>query len=244
MLNFLLALQFLTVLPTKIKRVYAAALAKSLVFFPLAGVFLGVSLAAFNYFFGLCGIPERSADIIIVVMLAVLTGGMHLDGLADTCDALFSRKNREEMLRIMRDSHSGAMGVIAIACALLLKISLLWALSPQQKAPALILACALSRWSMVMAIFVFPYARQEGKALPYFSGINRKIFFTASAIAVASIYLAGGGNSIFIALSAAALTALLGRGISRKLGGITGDSLGAINEINEIFALFLFLCLR
>ncbi|MBU1998800.1 MAG: adenosylcobinamide-GDP ribazoletransferase, partial [Candidatus Omnitrophica bacterium] len=114
MIHFILALQFLTVFPVRIKNIRKEQFAASLTYFPLVGLGLGLILAGSYRLLSLLRVEESALSGIAVVLLIILTGALHLDGLADTCDAFLSRKNRGQMLAIMRDSHIGAMGVIGL----------------------------------------------------------------------------------------------------------------------------------
>src|SRR3989338_5804758 len=125
MSSFLFALQFLTIIPVNIRHIDEKRSAKAVIFFPLVGLFLGLILAAVNNLLLFFKFEGLLINTILVISLAILTGGLHLDGLADTFDALLSRKNKEQMLEIMRDSHIGAMGVLSLISVILLKISLL-----------------------------------------------------------------------------------------------------------------------
>ena len=172
--NFLLALQFLTILPIRVNPAPARMglvkdageknMAYAAAYFPLVGLLLGAILVLVNALLGVLNIPLMTANIILVVALLIITGGMHLDGLSDTADALLSGKSKDEMLSIMRDPHIGVMGTISIISILFLKITFLFSINPSLIPTALILICVLSRWSLVFSLFLFPYARQEGKA--------------------------------------------------------------------------------
>lgn len=238
MIPFLLAWQFLSIIPVKVKKASDQDLAQSLVYFPVVGLLLGLILAGLKIILGALGMNPLSSVMILVVSLIILTGGIHLDGLADTLDAFASRKNKDEMLAIMRDSRIGVMGVLGIASALLVKIALLFSFRNSLLPLALILSCLVSRWALACSIFLFPYARKEGKAGAYFSGMTRKIFTLCTIITLACLLIFSGLSGLLIIIICAAGIYLLGRFSCRKIGGLTGDVLGAINEIAEILVLF------
>ncbi len=235
----LLSIEFLTIFPVRAKP-SSGDLSSSTIFFPVAGLFLGC-IAALAGGLLLKVMPPFAAAAITILFLTLLTGGFHLDGLADTSDAFYAGKNRDDILRIMRDSRVGAMGVLAIVSALLLKITFLGLFSRGQMFKALIAMPVLSRWSMTEAIFLFRYAREEGKAKIFFDGMNWKKFSASTLISAAlAIWLFGVRGLLLIFLLALA-TFIIGESFRRKIGGLTGDTLGAINEINEILILiFLF----
>lgn len=242
MKSFLFALQFLTIIPVRIQHINEKITSRSLVYFPLVGLVLGLILAGIDNLLLYFNLEQLSINIVLVVSLIILTGGLHLDGLSDSCDALLSRKDREEMLKIMRDSHIGVMGVLAIISILLLKIAFLFSLNLNTKVSALLLMCILSRWSLVLAMFIFNYARLEGKAKAFFAGMNLKVFILSTAIALATAVVFGQIRGLFIMAIVAAATYVMARFIKSKLGGITGDTLGATNEIMEVIIL-LTICL-
>jgi adenosylcobinamide-GDP ribazoletransferase len=236
--SFLLALQFLTIIPIKIKQLTKKTIANAITFFPLAGLLLGAVLAVADYLLGLFLAQQLFINVILVILLVVLTGGIHLDGLADSADALFSNKNKVEMLSIMRDSHIGVMGALSLICIILLKVALLSSIKSVPLANSLILTCVLSRWSMVLAIFLFPYTRKEGRAKEFKEGINLKIFIQATVITIiCALVIRGFWGLLFTALVAVFVYSM-GRFTSDKIGGITGDTLGAINELTEVVTLF------
>ncbi len=237
MIGFLLAIQFLTVFPIKIKRINDKDLAGSVKYFPLVGLLLGLFFAGLNKSLLILNFPEISANIILVVALVIITAGMHLDGLSDTADAFLSGKPKEEMLAIMRDSHVGVMGALSLISIILLKIGLLSSVSTSLKTIALLLMCVLSRWSVVLSMFLFDYARQEGKARAFMQGMNLKIFVFSSIIVFVLAFSIWQMKGLFALLIVAGCTYLGGRFASRKIGGITGDILGATIELMEIVTL-------
>jgi adenosylcobinamide-GDP ribazoletransferase len=242
MKGLLLALQFLTIAPVRFKHVAEKEIGRSMVYFPVVGLVIGLCLAAANRLLNSLGLPRLSIDIITVICLAIFTAGMHLDGLADTCDAVLSGKNREEMLKIMRDPHSGVMGVLAVICAMLLKISLLYSVSAPVKPAALILMCVLSRWSMVLAISISPYARTEGKARVFFKSKSVSVFIFCTCLAIGLAFASAAIKGIWLLFWVAAVVYITAAGINKKIGGITGDTLGAINEAAEV-AVLLGVCI-
>lgn len=238
MTSFLLALQFLTKFPIKIKSVDDKKIADSLIYFPVAGLFIGLAMTGINCLLGFLNFPRLAADTILVVSLIAITGGIHLDGLADTSDALLSVRSKDEMLKIMRDPRAGTMGVLSLICIILLKITLLLSINISVKANILVLMCVLSRWSMVFSTCTFAYARQEGKAKIYMQGANRKIFFLATLITLLIVFFSFYFKGILIWAIAAGTTYLINRFIAKKIDGLTGDTIGAVSEINETLTLF------
>lgn len=238
MVSFLLALQFLTIIPVKIKHINEKQMSESMVYFPFVGVLLGLILAVSDKLLYFLNLGTFATNTILVILLVVLTAGIHLDGLADTADAFLSRKSKDDMLKIMRDSHIGVMGVLSLISIILLKISFLSSISISLKTVSLVLMCILSRWVLVFAMFLFPYARQEGKAKIFIQGMNFKIFILATIIALICVVTIWKIKGLIILGIIAISAYIIGRFINNKIGGITGDTLGAINELTEVIVLF------
>ncbi len=239
MRKVLLALQFLTILPVKARVINDKELGRALIYFPFVGLLISLFLLGLNSFLKVFNLEGFALNTILVVFLTGLNGGLHLDGLSDTFDGLLSVKVREEKLKIMRDPHIGAMGVISIICVLLLKIAFLTAVSQSLKPAAIILMCVISRWSMVYSIYSFPYARQDGKAKVFIDNINKNIFILATLVSAVFVYSAWQINGLLILAIAGGGANLFSNFITRKIGGITGDTLGALNELSEVFILLL-----
>lgn len=215
-----------------------------MIWFPVVGFLLGAILICVNNAAAFLGFNVLPCAVFLVISLIIITGGLHMDGLADTCDAFLSRKDKEGMLLVMRDSRIGAMGVLGVACVLLMKIALLLSINRFLLPYALVLMCALSRWAMVFIIFCFPYARPEGKAKNFIEGITAKIFVLATGITMGSIVLIGSAKSVIIMAFVAIIAYLVGAAAKKKIGGITGDTLGAANELLEITTLIAVLAVQ
>jgi len=237
--SFLLAAQFLTILPLKIKGVTEEKIASAMVYFPVVGLLFGLMLWGINALLYILNFPALAINIILTIALIIITGGIHLDGVSDTVDALASGKAKERMLEIMRDPHIGVMGVLSLISIILLKISLLSSVSVSSKPIALLLMCALSRWSAAWVIFLFPYARQEGKARVFIQGMNLKIFILSLIVTFIFAFAIWRVKGLLVLLIIAGCSYLNGKIIARKIGGITGDTLGANIEFTEIIALFI-----
>ncbi len=212
-------------------------LARSMACFPLVGLLLGAILYGLSRAIVLV-FPERIADLGCLLALVLLTGGLHLDGLADTTDAFFSREDRQRMLEIMRESQIGPMGAVAIVFALLLKFELLSGLSPQVKGPALILMPVIARWTVVFQAAMLPYARASqglGTAFNRYVGIREAFLSTIfTLLIVLGLRQLRGLWSMALVLL---LSLLFIQYTRRKIAGATGDTMGAGIEIAEIATL-------
>lgn len=239
-MGLLVALGFLTALPLPAREVKPTALGRASAYFPLVGLLLGLALVALDALLGLIW-PGAIADAGLVLALVLLTGGFHLDGLMDSCDGLFGRRDPARRLEIMRDSRVGSFGVLGAVCTLLLLYAALGELTRPWRWGALLVAPTLGRWAMVLAIWRFPYARPEGLGRAFKDGVGPWQVAVASliAVAVACGALGLGGVAAFVVAGAAAL--LIGAFVCTRIPGLTGDSYGAINEVVQIVSLLTIL---
>ena len=234
-MSFLAAVQFLTAIPLSLLRnrvASASELRRSLAFFPLVGALLGLTLVGVDKAFAEI-FPRVAASALVLVVWVVLTGALHMDGLMDTFDGLFGGRTPERRLEIMKDPHIGSFGVTAAIGILLLKWSALISLNSPVRLGALVLAVTVSRWTMVLAINRFRYLRAEGVGRVFADGLTRveTVVAAASAFAISGVFLGWAG----VGLAAGGTLAALGMAfyIRSKIGGMVGDSYGAINEIVE-----------
>lgn len=235
--SFLLALQFLTIIPIRVKEEAEEKLSCTLVYFPVVGLLLGLILSGLNFILTQLSFYPLLINTILVVALIILTGALHLDGLADTLDALASGKDRQGMLEIMRDPHIGTMGALGLVSVVLLKIAILSSLDNNIKNMALIFMCVLSRWSLIAAIYLFPYARNEGKAKAFFGNLNLKELIFPTAFTLFFVCLIWRWRGLLVFAVALIFMYISNRYAAKRIGGITGDVLGATLELNEVFIL-------
>jgi adenosylcobinamide-GDP ribazoletransferase len=241
--GFLLALQFLTKIT--LKRDIAATpqeIGRSGMWFPVVGLVLGLVLVGLNILLG-PRLPEIVVSIILVLTLIALSGGLHLDGFIDSVDGLYAGATPQEVLEVMGDTKVGSMGVIALFGLLLLKTFSLNALDSPYKNAALLIMPVLGRWCMLYAASRYTYARQEaGLGQVFTQENNLQRFITASIFPIFVTLLLMRFMGVWLVLlvffSAVGLAGIL----SKRIGGMTGDSLGAINEVMEV-AVLLFLLL-
>jgi adenosylcobinamide-GDP ribazoletransferase len=203
--------------------------------FPLVGLLLGALSVAAGAVAGLLW-GDGVRAVVVVLVLVALTGGLHLDGLADTFDAVGSWRSRERKLEIMRDSRIGTMGVLALVAVLGLKVAFLAAAGERWWIAALV-APVLGRWAGVVAILAFPSAREGGLGRTFRDAAGPLAGWVATAIAVTvSIAVGAVAGAVAVAL-VGLVTAVIGRAWTRSLDGLTGDTYGAITEIGEVVAL-------
>lgn len=238
---FLTAISVLTILPLNRNRAVSEQdLARSVVYFPLVGLFIGFLLMAVTLWLSPILSPGPLAAVLLVMSM-LLTGGLHLDGLADLCDGLAAGGDRERILSVMKDSHVGAFGVMGLVIVLLLKYSLFHEVIRQGWLRSFLIMGVLSRWAMVLAAFSGRYAREEGTARPFIGQIRWPWFIGSTAITVGSAWMIFKGPGL-LALSSVFLFVLLFLYyLKLKIGGLTGDALGALNEVIEVLVLlFIF----
>ncbi len=232
-----LALSFLTLLPVGPGRAVAPeSVAESFAYFPLGGFIIGAALAAEDWMLGFAFGPALKS-VLVVMTLAAITGAVHLDGLADTFDALGAGRDRERALDILRDSAIGSFGAIAMFFVLALKIAALTALGAPARWGALYFAAGFARWAMVAVSWKLDYLRKQGAGSAMLAAGGSRNFAFASAITIVaaalvpSLRMVGAG-------AAAMIAAFAMRWFYRRwLGGVTGDLIGATGEIVEVAVL-------
>jgi adenosylcobinamide-GDP ribazoletransferase len=236
---FFIALQFFTRLPIPAWVGFEASwLQHASRYFPLVGCVVA-AIAAAVYFIAALVLPAPVAAVLSTAASIYLTGAFHEDGFADTCDGLGGGMTRERVLEIMKDSRVGAYGAIGIVCMLATKLSALAMLPPRLAVGALFLAHPLSRLAAASLIWKLDYVRGEGKAKPLAQQMSSTEFAIAAITALlpAPILLATGWitpGALLASLLAAVLAAVwLGRKLQLRLGGYTGDCLGAVQQLAE-----------
>jgi len=245
MKNFLRALSFLTILPVGQNQLSGGKeLARSMAFFPLVGLVIGLILSAGYYLFSLF-LPHSITLWATVGLLAFLTRGLHLDGLADTLDGLASGGPKERILEVMRDSRIGAFGVIGLVLLIGGKYLALDQLSNAFIPYSLILMAVMGRNSMVLVCFRSPYARPgEGLAKPFTANLRYREMAFSLATAFGIALLAMGVKGILVFLGVGLFSLGYRFFFIKKLGGVTGDILGGVNELSELLCLILLVILE
>jgi len=241
------AAAFLTALPIPFASVHSnpvERLNRALGWFPLIGALIGW-ITAVIVSWGVSFWSEEVGSLLGLAAMVGLTGGLHLDGFTDTLDGWAARTDRAETLRVMRDSRIGAIGAIGLVLLMSLKWMLLKSIPLHRLAPVLICSCALSRWGMVVSAKLFPYVPGEsGLGKLATTGKAGWQLLAAGGLAFGlSLVCLGPAQGIGSILLAGAVVLSLNPLMVRRLGGITGDTLGAVNEVVEL-SLLLFLSIR
>jgi adenosylcobinamide-GDP ribazoletransferase len=230
------AFAFLTRLPVWSGPLRDEDLGRSVAFFPVVGLVLGLVLTGLGSVLGGVLSPTLTA-VVLVALLAALTGGLHLDGVADVFDALGGGQgDRQRMLDIMKDSRIGAHGAAALVLLLVAKVAAVAELVARRDLLGLLVFPAVARWAVTPAIVFHPYARAEGTGRA-FNG-EARVREVAGATALLALALAAVGIRLVApaagALAAASLFALW---LRCRLGGLTGDVYGASIELAEVVTL-------
>jgi adenosylcobinamide-GDP ribazoletransferase len=228
------ALSFLTVLPVPGKKVLEGSSA----YYPLAGWFIGGVL----YLVWTAGrdLPQMVRASIAVAVWELLSRGLHIDALADTADAFLAGGSRERVLRIMDDSRTGAFGIMAIALLLLGKFALLSSLKFDAARDAMLCGAVMGRYTLSLLCCCFRPAKDEGLGSIIISSSGIAVFVTATLIGAAPVAVLFRWNALY-ACSGLAVSILFSLYARWKIGGITGDILGASLEAAELASLFSFL---
>lgn len=227
------ALRFLTIAP--IPGSWGSAeedLARSVPWFPVIGLVLGLAAAALAWVLWLVAPPMVCAGALVVALVS-FSGCMHLDGLADTADGLLSSRSRERALAIMKDSHVGAMGVMAIVGAQLLKFAALASLSAEAIWGASLLMPLAGRCALVLHLAFLPYARTSGLASAFYRRRPRRAAIWAAGILAATAWCVLGSRGLVVWLACMAVTLAFSGYVYHRIGGASGDTLGAVCEIVE-----------
>lgn len=236
---YIIALQFLTIIPLPFSvRCEKEDLGRSTALFPLAGLTIGALLVLLDWLVS-PWLARPLCDALLVTALAAITGGLHLDGLADVCDGLAARGGRERFLAVMKDSQVGAVGAVGLVLGLLLKWQALVAVAPGLKWQALLLFPVLARFGQVLALTGARHARQDGLGALFVQGSGLVALSIAFITALAAGVTLLGIKGIVPLVAVSLLTAAGRLFFQRRLGGLTGDTIGCISELNEILALMI-----
>lgn len=233
MSEFIEALRFLTVIP--IRRYFdETSLKRSPRVFPLVGLSIGIILFL-SYSILSKFLPKDISTFITIFIWEFISGGIHLDGFADTLDGLMSRKDREGILEIMRDSRIGVFGAIGIFFILGMKY--LFLNNSTLPGLSLLLSPTFGRLLITLSIFLFPYARREGKGSVFSGALSREDLLLVFILTLVLSILLGR----FLGFIAFSISSLLGYlfaiYLNWRIGGLTGDNYGAICEFTEVIAL-------
>ncbi len=233
-MGFWTAWQFLTIFPgPSIKDGEGQGLGSSLPYFSIIGLILGGILLGLDQLFDLF-LPPFLNSALLLVTLVILTGALHLDGFMDTCDGFAVKSSAEARLKVMSDSRVGGFGVAGACCLILLKFAAIISLPGELRTVGLLLMPVLARWSVAYTILAFPSARKGGLG-DLFKEKTSWIMLpvtTIIALIIAIAFLTWIGPILMIGIWFIAF--MIAKGLSFRLGGLTGDTYGAIIELAEV----------
>jgi adenosylcobinamide-GDP ribazoletransferase len=241
-LSFLAALQFLTTLPLPGRReATPEQLGRATAYFPVVGLIIGLILAGLNWLLSHI-LPPAVVNALLLVALVIVTGALHLDGFVDTCDGIAGHKAVEDRWRVMRDSRAGAFGIVGVVLLLLVKYVSLNSIPPIFMMATLLFMPVVSRWAMVYAIFVYPYARPSGLGTAFKQKTRWPEFTIATLITLIiamALFPLFSLTALLVMLGVWMVTVIFSVYLKHKFAGLTGDTYGAINEVAEVTVLVL-----
>lgn len=206
------------------------------IWYPLVGLVVGgltwLAWSGLTFCF-----PPLTAGVLTVLVWVSLTGGLHLDGLADCCDGLLSSNTPQRRLEIMKDPHLGTFGGIGLILVLLAKVAALSSLAPSSGL-AIVLAASMSRW-LILPAALLPLARPGGMGADFAAGFRRSAILITAILPLGLAFLLGIQG--FFAVLAALITAAAVLGLAYpRIGGVTGDVFGLLVEVTETVILLSF----
>ncbi|MHC8325735.1 adenosylcobinamide-GDP ribazoletransferase [Pseudomonas sp. LB1P83] len=237
MLPFWIALQFLSSLPIRLPGMPAPQeLGRSLLFYPLVGLLFGALLWALNWL--LLGTPLLLHAALLLTVWVLLSGALHLDGLADSADAwLGGFGDRDRTLTIMKDPRSGPIAVVTLVLVLLLKFAALLALIEQQHSVVLIIVPLIGRGALLGLFLTTPYVRAGGLGQALADHLPRSAGKQVLAVSALACVLIAGFSGVWALVLAGVMFVWLRQVMLRRLGGTTGDTAGAMLELLEMAVL-------
>lgn len=207
-------------------------------YYPMVGIMIGLILAGLSWILGLI-LPSDVVNALLIICMVVISGALHLDGFADTCDGIAGHKTPQERWEVMRDSRVGAFGVVGVCCLLLVKYVSLSSLPEPLLMSTLTLMPVISRWAMVYAGFAYPAAQPSGLGKAFKQKANWRMLTLATLVTLA--VAAGLAQLAGLAIMAGIwiVVTAMGTYFKRKFCGLTGDTYGAINEVSEVCVILL-----
>ena len=239
--QLIILIQFMTRIPVFVNVEYdEEKLGKSIKYFPLVGAIIGIFLSGINILAGKITVNRQIAAIIIIIAEIFITGLIHIDGLADTADGLFSYAEKEKILEIMKDSRVGTNGAVALILYFMTKVILLSEIRPEY----IILYPVISRLSTSINAGLGEYARKNGMSNEIIAKNGKKEAVISIIITMILSFIILKAKGLIILIFAILFILLLMKGVKRKIGGITGDTMGASLELTSILVLLAGVVLK
>ena len=239
--QLIILIQFMTRIPVFVNVEYdEEKLGKSIKYFPLVGAIIGIFLYGINILAGKITVNRQIAAMIIIIAEIFITGLIHIDGLADTADGLFSYAEKEKILEIMKDSRVGTNGAVALILYFMTKVILLSEIRPEY----IILYPVISRLSTSINAGLGEYARKNGMSNGIIGKNGKKEAGISIIITMILSFIILKAKGLIILIFAILFILLLMKGVKRKIGGITGDTMGASLELTSILVLLAGVVLK
>ena len=239
--QLIILIQFMTRIPVFVNVEYdEEKLGKSIKYFPLVGAIIGIFLYGINILAGKITENRQIAAIIIIIAEIFITGLIHIDGLADTADGLFSYAEKEKILEIMKDPRVGTNGAVALILYFMTKVILLSEIRPEY----IILYPVISRMSTSINAGLGEYARKNGMSNGIIGKNGKKEAVISIIITMILSFTILKAKGLIILIFAILFILLLMKGVKRKIGGITGDTMGASLELTSILVLLAGVVLK
>lgn len=239
--QLIILIQFMTRIPVFVNVEYdEEKLGKSIKYFPLVGAIIGIFLYGINILAGKITVNRQIAAMIIIIAEIFITGLIHIDGLADTADGLFSYAEKEKILEIMKDSRVGTNGAVALILYFMTKVILLSEIRPEY----IILYPVISRLSTSINAGLGEYARKNGMSNEIIAKNGKKEAVISIIITMILSFIILKVKGLIILIFAILFILLLMKGVKRKIGGITGDTMGASLELTSILVLLAGVVLK
>lgn len=237
MRNFITSLEFLTRLRFSNRTTwFDDDFSRSVPYFPLVGLVMGLFMGTVNYALVYLHIPNFLRGVLLILAELIIIGSLMYDGYMDTSDGVFSARDRNRMLEIMKDSHVGSNAVIALVCLVLLKLAAYITLEPIKLSYILTAAYVSTRTFMVTYIVNYPYARKTG--IGHMFTAYAKPIYTYIAFAVWLVLIISCGRSyLYTAIVVLIICQGVAHFLSNQLGGLTGDTWGFLTEIGMVIYL-------
>ncbi len=239
--GFIILLQFMTRIPVPIKVEYdEEKLGKSIKYFPLVGLIIGFFLFEVNFLAGKVTENRQITAVVVIMAEILITGLIHIDGLADTADGLFSYADKERMLEIMKDSRIGTNGTVALILYFLAKMVFLATVKPEY----ILLYPIISRLSTSINAGLGEYARKKGMSNGIIEKNGKKEAIISMVITAVLSFAVLRFKGLIVLVLAILFILLFMKNVKKKIDGITGDTMGASLELTGILVLFVGIILK
>ena len=239
--DFLLMIQFMTRLPVNMNLPCENEnFKRGTIFMPLVGLIIGIIQWGIFYL-SIKILPLGIVAVLVVLSGILITGALHLDGLGDSCDGIFAFKGKDKIIEIMKDSRIGTYACIAIVFDILVKIFTLATISNIKTSMIIIATPIIGRTTLVFLFYIGKCAKSTGSGNLFIGNVGKKEVIISLLIDIVLVLLLLGIMKGIILISVALIFTMgFNRYCNNKIGGLTGDTLGANNELVEIIVLIIF----